>query len=348
MKVIQLLFVLSLFSRCSLDMTNSIVLELEKLPEKVDYNYHVKPILSDRCYQCHGPDEKTRKAGLRLDIEKIAFSKLESGSRAFSKGNLNGSESIHRILSTDPEIQMPPPESNLSLNPKEKAILIQWVDQGAEWKEHWSFIPPQKNSTQVSEESNLIDHYIAEKHRENGLAFSDATSKETLVRRLYFDLTGLPPTVEQLDAFLKNPSENAYSNLVDQLLQTDAYAERMAIDWMDLSRYADSHGLHADGLRTMWPWRDWVIQAFKDNMPYDQFVTWQLAGDLFPNATREQKLATAFNRNSPMTAEGGVIDEEWRLNYVFDRTETMSTAFLGAGEEPDVVCSPLLDRKSVV
>ena len=158
MKVIQLLFVLSLFSRCSLDMTNSIVLELEKLPEKVDYNYHVKPILSDRCYQCHGPDEKTRKAGLRLDIEKIAFSKLESGSRAFSKGNLNGSESIHRILSTDPEIQMPPPESNLSLSPKEKAILIQWVDQGAEWKEHWSFIPPQKKSTQVSEESNLIDH----------------------------------------------------------------------------------------------------------------------------------------------------------------------------------------------
>ena len=322
-------------------MTNSIVLELEKLPEKVDYNYHVKPILSDRCYQCHGPDEKTRKAGLRLDIEKIAFSKLESGSRAFSKGNLNGSESIHRILSTDPEIQMPPPESNLSLSPKEKAILIQWVEQGAEWKEHWSFIPPQKKSTQVSEESNLIDHYIAEKHRENGLAFSDAASKETLVRRLYFDLTGLPPTVEQLDAFLKNPSENAYSNLVDQLLQTDAYAERMAIDWMDLSRYADSHGLHADGLRTMWPWRDWVIQAFKDNMPYDQFVTWQLAGDLFPNATREQKLATAFNRNSPMTAEGGVIDEEWRLNYVFDRTETMSTAFLGL----TVACAKCHDHK---
>jgi hypothetical protein len=154
-------------------------------------------------------------------------------------------------------------------------------------------------------------------------------------------LLALPPTVEEVDSFLNNSSEEAYTQLIDKLLNSHAYSERMAVDWMDLSRYADSHGLHADGLRTMWPWRDWVIKAFDENMPYDQFVTWQLAGDLLPNATREQKLATAFNRNSPMTAEGGVIDEEWRLNYVFDRTETMSTAFLGL----TVACAKCHDHK---
>ena len=182
---------------------------------------------------------------------------------------------------------------------------------------------------------------LLKKHQENNLDFSKPASKETLIRRVYFDLTGLPPTVAQVEAFLNNSSEDAYSDLVDRLLDSDAYAERMAVEWMDLSRYADSHGLHADGLRTMWPWRDWVIKSFKENMPYDQFVTWQLAGDLMPNATIEQKLATAFNRNSPMTAEGGVIDEEWRLNYVFDRTETMSTAFLGL----TVACAKCHDHK---
>jgi len=341
MRTIQLLFLLLICTQCQLDIPDSIALELENLPNKIDYNYHVKPILSDRCYQCHGPDEKTRKAGLRLDLEKIAFSRLESGNKAFSKGSLNGSESLHRILNTDAEIQMPPPESNLSLTSKEKAILIKWVDQGAEWKEHWSFIPPNKKSIKYSQGLGLIDHFITEKHQENNLDFSKPASKETLIRRVYFDLTGLPPTVAQVEAFLNNSSEDAYSDLVGRLLDSDAYAERMAVEWMDLSRYADSHGLHADGLRTMWPWRDWVIKSFKENMPYDQFVTWQLAGDLMPNATIEQKLATAFNRNSPMTAEGGVIDEEWRLNYVFDRTETMSTAFLGL----TVACAKCHDHK---
>ena len=340
MRLLQLLAIVLLFIQCSLNIPDAVVVEMENLPKKVDYNYHIKPILSDRCYQCHGPDEKTRKAGLRLDLEEIAFSRLKSGDKAFSKGNLYKSESLHRILSTDDEIKMPPPESNLELSSKEKAILIKWIEQGAEWKEHWSFISPKKKAT-PSNVDHKIDYYISKKHEENGMKFSEPASKETLVRRLYFDLTGLPPTVEEVDSFLNDSSEEAYTELVDKLLNSHAYAERMAVDWMDLSRYADSHGLHADGLRTMWPWRDWVIKAFDENMPYDQFVTWQLAGDLLPNATREQKLATAFNRNSPMTAEGGVIDEEWRLNYVFDRTETMSTAFLGL----TVACAKCHDHK---
>lgn len=340
MRLLQLLAIVLLFIQCSLNIPDAVVVESENLPEKVDYNYHIKPILSDRCYQCHGPDEKTRKAGLRLDLEEVAFSRLKSGDKAFSKGNLYKSESLHRILSTDDEIKMPPPESNLELSSKEKAILIKWIEQGAEWKEHWSFISPKKKATPSSVD-HTIDYYISKKHEENEMKFSEPASKETLVRRLYFDLTGLPPTVEEVDSFLNNSSEKAYTELVDKLLNSHAYAERMAVDWMDLSRYADSHGLHADGLRTMWPWRDWVIKAFDENMPYDKFVTWQLAGDLLPNATREQKLATAFNRNSPMTAEGGVIDEEWRLNYVFDRTETMSTAFLGL----TVACAKCHDHK---
>jgi hypothetical protein len=340
MRLFQLLAIALLFIQCSLNIPDAVVIEMENLPEKVDYNYHIKPILSDRCYQCHGPDEKTRKAGLRLDLEEVAFSRLKSGNKAFSKGNPFKSESLHRILSTDLEIKMPPPESNLELSSKEKAILIKWIEQGAEWKEHWSFISPKEKAV-PSTVDHTIDYYISKKHEENGMTFSEPASKETLIRRLYFDLTGLPPTVEEVDSFLNNSSERAYTELVDKLLNSHAYAERMAVDWMDLSRYADSHGLHADGLRTMWPWRDWVIKAFDENMPYDQFVTWQLAGDLLPNATREQKLATAFNRNSPMTAEGGVIDEEWRLNYVFDRTETMSTAFLGL----TVACAKCHDHK---
>ena len=328
---------------CSLEVPNEILKEYSSLPEVVDFNYHVKPILSDRCYQCHGPDEKTRKAGLRLDVESIAFSKLNSGNRAFSSGNLYKSESAHRIIHDDPEVVMPPPEANLSLTNREKAIIFKWIEQGAEWKEHWAFLPPkkQKSKTDNTLFENPIDQFIKKRLEQEGLDFSPKASKAILARRLYLDLTGLPPSIAELDAFLNDKSDHSYENLVDRLMNTDAYAERLALDWLDLSRYADSHGLHADGIRTMWPWRDWVLKAFKENMPYDQFVTWQLAGDLLPEATQEQKLATAFNRNSPMTAEGGVIDEEWRLHYVFDRTETLSTAFLGL----TVACAKCHDHK---
>ena len=342
-KIYGLIVIFGILSSCSLEAPEEISNQYSSLPEVVDFNYHVKPILSDRCYQCHGPDEKTRKAGLRLDIESLTFSKLESGKRAFSAGNLYKSESARRILHQDPDIVMPPPEANLQLTQREKAMILKWIEQGAEWKEHWSFLPPQ-NKTPKSKDNTLshpIDMFVKNKLDQEGLDFSPKASKAILVRRLYFDLTGLPPSIEAVDEFINDNSEKAYENLVDRLLNTPAHAERMALDWMDLSRYADSHGLHADGVRTMWPWRDWVLKAFQENMPYDQFVTWQLAGDLIPEATQEQKLATAFNRNSPMTAEGGVIDEEWRLHYVFDRTETLSTAFMGL----TVACAKCHDHK---
>ncbi|MEK9516909.1 MAG: DUF1549 domain-containing protein, partial [Flavobacteriaceae bacterium] len=328
---------------CSVEIPDEIVNQYSSLPENIDFNYHVKPILSDRCYQCHGPDDKTRKAGLRLDVESIAFSKLESGKRAFSPGSLYKSESVQRILHQDPDIVMPPPEANLPLTNREKAIIFKWIEQGAEWKEHWAFLAPKKQEPKTDNITlqNPIDQFIKKRLDQDGLDFSPKASKTTLARRIFLDLTGLPPSIEELDTFLNDKSDKAYENLVDQLLDTEAYAERLTLDWLDLSRYADSHGLHADGIRTMWPWRDWILKAFKENMPYDQFVTWQLAGDLLPNATQEQILATAFNRNSPMTAEGGVIDEEWRLHYVFDRTETLSTAFLGL----TVACAKCHDHK---
>ena len=320
------------------------MVELDQIDRVVDFNYDVQPILSDRCYQCHGPDENSRRAGLRLDDEKIAFSKLSSGSKALVSGSLFKSEVAHRILSNDPEEVMPTPESKLLLTNKEKAIILKWIDQGAQWKDHWAFIPPEVNKTNnilTKKESNPIDFFIENKLNENGLTFSEPAIKERLIRRVYFDLTGLPPSIEDVNNFKNDESPKAYEKIIDKLLASEENAERLTMDWLDLSRYADSHGLHADGLRTMWPWRDWVINAFKNNMPYDEFVTKQLAGDLLTNASRQDIIPTAFNRNTPMTAEGGVVDEEWRLNYVFDRTETFGTAFLGL----TVMCAKCHDHK---
>ena len=342
-----LIFLLLISSiSCSIDIPKEIVNEYSNIPEEIDFNYHVKPILSDRCFQCHGPDEKTRKAGLRLDIEDIAFSKLKSGKTAFSNSSIYSSEVAHRILSQDKEEVMPPPESKLILNNKEKAIILKWIDQGASWKEHWSFIKPvlprvPENIFVNSKIINPIDYFINRKLNEKNLKFSEKADKQRLLRRVSMDLTGLPPSIDEINNFINDNSDDSYEKVVDKLLNSVSHAEMLTLDWLDLSRYADSHGLHADGARTMWPWRDWVINSFKKNMPYDQFVTWQIAGDLFQNPTREQKLATAFNRNSPMTAEGGAIDEEWRLHYVFDRTETLSTAFLGL----TVACAKCHDHK---
>ena len=307
----------------------------QDLPEKIDFNIHIRPILSDRCWSCHGQDEATRKAGLRLDQETAAFAPLtESSGFPLVKGSLKNSEVFHRIISDDPEYQMPTPESHLTLNDTEKATIIKWIEQGADWKEHWSFIVPEKTKVPNIQENgwvqhNEIDQFIQAKLASRNLSPSVEADKERLLRRVYMDLTGLPPSIPEIDDFLGDNSPNAFEKVVDRLLQTDAYAERMTMEWMDLSRYADSHGMHADGARLMWPWRDWVIESFKKNMPYDEFVTLQLAGDLMPNATKEQKLATAFHRNHAMTAEGGAVDEEFRLEYVFDRSNTTATAFLG-------------------
>lgn len=347
MKVLKQIAFLACFLAlsCGPNLPDEVEVAYRDLPETVDFNFHVKPILSDRCFNCHGPDENTRKAGLRLDIEQNAFSELASGARAFVAHKPQSSASIARILSDDPEIQMPPPESNLSLSPTEKAMIIKWVEQGAAWKDHWAFAKPEKPQPKSIHEEwiahNPIDGFIQQRLKQEGFRPSPEADKERLLRRVSMDLTGLPPTVQEIDSFLADQSNTAYERIVDRLLQTDAYAERLALDWMDISRYADSHGLHADGWRLMWPWRDWVIKAFKDNMPYDQFVTWQLAGDLLPNATKEQKLATAFNRNHPMTAEGGAIEEEFRLNYVWDRAETVGTALMGL----TVSCARCHDHK---
>jgi len=319
---------------------------LSRLPDYVDYNFHVQPLLSDRCYACHGPDDNARQASLSLHTEEGAIhTELESGAFAIVPKRPGRSEVIHRITSNDPYTIMPPPESNLTLSKYEIALIERWIEQGAEWKPHWAFIPPSMPLIpSVQDESwikNDIDHFILARLDYEGLTASPLSDPERLIRRVTLDLTGLPPTLDEIDDFLADPSSSAYEGVVDRLLNSDAYGERMAIEWMDLSRYADSHGFHADGLRTMWPWRDWVIQAFNENMPYDEFVTWQLAGDLLPNATREQILATGFHRNHPMTAEGGVIDEEYRIGYVTDRTNTTSQAFLGLTME----CAQCHDHK---
>ena len=327
-------YLIFFLASCSQRLPEEVQQAYEELPDRIDFNFHIKPILSDRCYACHGPDQNGRKANLRLDTEEGAFEALEGGGRAFVAGNFGKSMAIQRMLSDDPEYMMPPPESNLQLSPKEIATIAKWIKQGADWKPHWSFITPKAPDVpQIPnpdwQKNNAIDNFVLHKLAAEGLKPSPKADKERLLRRVTMDLTGLPPTIGEMDSFMNDPDPDAYEKVVDRLLESDAYGERMAMDWMDLARYADSHGMHADGWRLMWPWRDWVIKAFNENMPYHEFVTWQLAGDLFPDPTKEQILATAFHRNHPMTAEGGVIDEEFRQEYVADRTNTTATAFLG-------------------
>jgi hypothetical protein len=312
---------------------------------QIDFNYHVKPILSDKCFACHGPDVKKRQADFRLDTEEGAFKALKSDPHHFAivKGNAEESFLVKRIFSEDPLFHMPPAESNLALTEKEKNILKKWIEQGAKYKKHWAFIPPIK--PEVPDVKgwgvNAIDHFILAKLQEMNLEPSKEADKERLIRRVRFDLTGLPPTVKQVDAFLADDSPQAYEKVVDECLASTAYGERWANYWLDVSRYGDSHGYQDDLPRVMWPWRDWVIHAFNENLPYDQFVTWQLAGDLLPSATLEQILATGFNRNHKITQEGGAIPEEYRTEYVVDRTNTFGKAFLGITVE----CSRCHDHK---
>lgn len=300
------------------------------LADQISFDRDVLPILSDKCFKCHGPDQNARQANLRLDLKETA---LRTEDPIVIPKNIDNSRLVDRITASDPTQMMPPPASNLKLTPTQIKILKQWISEGATWGKHWAFVKPVKptlpSSLNQFEAKNEIDRFIQVRLARQQLRPSPKADKETLLRRVTMDLTGLSPTIEEIESFLADNSGNAYDRLLDRLLATDAHAERLTLDWMDLSRYADSHGLHADGWRRMWPWRDWVISAFQKNMPYDEFVTWQLAGDLMPNPSTEQILATAFHRNHPMTAEGGVIDEEFRLYYVFDRVETTATAFLG-------------------
>jgi hypothetical protein len=307
--------------------------DMAGLPAQVDFNFHVRPILSDKCFACHGPDDRARKGGLSLHIREGAFAELVTGHRAIVAGRPGSSELVRRITSTDPAVQMPTPDSHLSLSDLEKATLIRWIEQGAEWKPHWAFIAPRKVPApayhDVDGRSNPIDAFVSARLRGTGLTPQPEAPRETLIRRVTIDLTGLPPTLAELDAFLRDRSPDAYEKAVDRILASDAYGERMAADWLDVARYADSHGYQDDGMRPMSPWRDWVIDAFNRNMPIDQFLTWQLAGDLLPNATTEQRLATAFNRHHMQSQEGGIVSEEYRVEYVADRVNTFGSAFLG-------------------
>ncbi|MEC3908511.1 DUF1553 domain-containing protein [Tamlana sp. 2201CG12-4] len=348
MRLSFLILVTLLLCACNkVDLPESVYIEYQKLPKKVDFNQDVKPILSDKCYLCHGPDKDNIKGGLQLHTAELAYAELPEspGKVAIKPKNLYKSELFHRIFTDDPKLIMPEPGSHLTLNDYEKAVLVKWIEGGAEYKDHWAFLKPEnqelpkvKNADQVG---NPIDNFVLEELEPLGLKLSEKEDKELLLRRVSIDLTGLPPTIEALEAFLKDDSPNAFEKQIDRLLASPKYGEQRTLDWMDLARYADTHGYSVDWYRDVSPWRDWVIKAFNENMPYDQFILWQMAGDMLPDATKEQRLATTFNRLHPQNLEGGIIDEEFRSEYVSDRTVVMGQGFLGLTLE----CAKCHDHK---
>ncbi|OAI58115.1 hypothetical protein AYO49_01270 [Verrucomicrobiaceae bacterium SCGC AG-212-N21] len=301
---------------------------------KVQFNRDIRPILSDTCFHCHGPDEKERKAGLRLDIRADALKPAKSGSIAIVPGKPEESELIARVFTSDEDDLMPPTKLHKPQTSRQKDLLKQWVAEGAEYQGHWAFIAPTRPAVphpvkRTAEITNDVDAFIFARLEQEGLEPSVATDKATLLRRVTLDLTGLPPTPEEVDAFLADASLNAYEKVVDRLLASKHYGEQMARQWLDFARYADSHGFQTDSSRGMWPWRDWVIKAYNENLPFDQFTIQQIAGDLLPNATRDQIVATGFNRNHRLNGEGGIIAEEWRIENIIDRVETTSFTWLG-------------------
>ncbi|MFN3298999.1 MAG: DUF1549 domain-containing protein, partial [Sediminibacterium sp.] len=301
------------------------------LPDLVSYNFHIRPILSDKCFSCHGPDANKRAANLRLDIAEHAFAPLTETKGAFAivAGKPEESELYKRIISKDTAYLMPSPESHLgTLSENEIALIKKWIQQGAKYEKHWAFIHPEKKSIPKIKHNdwakNEIDFFVVSALENIGLQPNEEADKERLLKRLSLDITGLPPSLQLMDQFVNDASENAYEKVVDILMKTPQYGEKMAVHWLDIARYADSYGYQDDNIRTQWPWRDWVIHAFNKNLPYDQFITWQLAGDMLPNATKEQILATGFFRNHKYTEEGGVIPEEYRMEYLFDKTKTFT------------------------
>ncbi len=314
----------------------------------ISYNRDIRPILSDKCFACHGPDANKRKAGLRLDQQAGAYAELKKnkGHFAIVPGFPEKSELISRIESNDPSLLMPLPESHLTkLNRDEINLFRQWIKDGAKYEKHWAFVAPVKSSVpDVSDKSwtrNEIDNFILHKLDQKGLNPNDEATKETLIKRAFADITGLPPTYQEINRWSGSSEKNWYSQLIDTLLQKPSYGEKMTILWCDLARYADSFGFQDDNIRSQWPWRDWVINAFNKNLPYDKFLTEQIAGDLLPNASKENILATAFFRNHKYTEEGGIIDEEYRVSYNIDKTRTYGKAILGVTIE----CAQCHDHK---
>jgi mono/diheme cytochrome c family protein len=298
--------------------------------DPVDFGREILPILSDNCFQCHGPDAKARKAELRLDTEAGALRKADP---VMIPGKSGESEVIRRLLSTEKSKRMPPPKTGRTLTARQITVLRQWIDEGAKWGKHWAFEKPRRPALPVVRDTqwprNPLDHFILARLKQEGLNPSPEASRATLIRRVTLDLTGLPPTPQQVDAVLADDSPDWYEKLVDRLMASPHYGERMVWEWLDAARYADSNGYQGDGERTMWPWRDWAVDAINRNLPFDEFTIWQLAGDLLPNATFQQKLATAFCRNHMINGEGGRIPEENRVDYVMDMAETTGTVWLG-------------------
>ena len=300
---------------------------------KLRFNQDVRPILSDKCFACHGFDAKKRKGDLRLDTPEGAYA-VTDGAQAIRPGDLVKSEFWKRINSTDEDEVMPPPESHKKLSPEEKAIFRRWIEEGAQYQKHWAFEapvkvePPAIRSPQPAIR-NPIDAFIGDRLKREGLNVSPETNRETLIRRVAFAVTGLPPTVNETDAFLADQSPDAYEKMVDRYLASPRHGEEMAKHWLDVARYGDTHGLHLDNERQMWAYRDWIVRAFNDNLPFDKFTKWQLAGDLMPDATRDQIVATGFNRCNVTTSEGGAIAEEFTYRYAVDRTSTVIEAWMG-------------------
>jgi len=298
----------------------------------VDFNRDIRPILSDACFTCHGPEEKSRQGNLRLDTKESFFAERK-GYYIIVPASSATSRLYQKISSKDDAFRMPPAWSGRSLTPKQIELFRQWIDQGAKWQSHWAFDPPKRPAIpEVKDKTwpkNPIDNFTLARLEAEGLKPSAEADKATLLRRVSLDLTGLPATPEEVDSFIADKSPDAYDKRVDHLLRSPHYGERMAMPWLDLARYSDTHGYHIDSLREMWPWRDWVIAAFNRNMPFDEFTIEQLAGDLLPNATLEQKIASGFNRNNMINFEGGAIPEEYHVEYIVDRASTTATTWLG-------------------
>ncbi len=307
--------------------------ETSNAQQRVSFNRDIRPILSDACFTCHGPDLNQLTAGLRLDVRDSAIGAAESGAHAIVPGDPAGSELLRRVASDEDGERMPPPETGKRLNATQIELLRNWITQGAEYQEHWAFIPPQRATLpeilQRSWPRNPIDHFVLARLEREGLAPAPEADRATLIRRLSLDLTGLPPTPAESQAFLQDESSDAYENLVERLLASPHYGEQMAQRWLDLARYADSNGFQADGSRDMWAWRDWLINAYNRNLPFDQFTIEQLAGDMLPDATHDQWIASGFNRNHRLNGEGGRIAEEWFVETVIDRVETTGLTWLG-------------------
>jgi hypothetical protein len=295
----------------------------------IDFSREILPILSDACFQCHGPDSKSRKADLRLDVEESTKRLSDAGIPIIDPGNADHSDLIQRLITKDPDDLMPPPELDRPLDEEKIEKIRDWVNQGAPWGKHWSLNPIERPTPPASG-MHPIDAFVDRTLETEGLKAQPAADRRTLIRRLALDLTGLPPTEREVEDILNDGTPFWWENAIDRYLASPAYGERMAWNWLDAARYADSNGYQGDRERTMWPWRDWVVQAFNKNLPWDDFTVWQLAGDLLPDATHEQQLATGFCRNHMINGEGGRIPEENRVDYVMDMTETMGTVWLGA------------------